>query len=362
MEQVRLGWRDRFDGLVARVAGSLPVPVQQLLGGRRVAVDGARPHPEVQLMLRLMALAPRPSFETLPVDEARLWVARQARMFGGRPIPVPEVRDVAIPAPYGVLPARLYRTHRDGHAGGLLVYFHGGGWVVGDLDSADNVCRYLASNAGVSVLSVGYRLAPEHRFPAAVEDALTAFDFAVRQADTLGARPDAIAVGGDSAGGNLAAVVCQLRTAGERPAFQLLFYPATDLSRKHDSVGLFSRGYFLTEAQIDWYRDHYLADPADAQDPRASPLLAEDLTGLPPAYIATAGFDPLRDEGERYGQRLREAGVPVVVHRHEQLIHAFVNATGVGRTGRAAIREAATALQRELTGADLTAPGGKVDR
>jgi acetyl esterase len=350
--QVRLGWRDRLDGLVARVAGSLPVAVQRGLGGHGVVVDAARPHPEVQLMLRLMALAPRPSFETLPVEEARVWVARQARVFGGRPIPVPDVRDVAIPAPYGVLPARLYRTHTDGRPGGLLVYFHGGGWVVGDLDSADNVCRYLASNAGVSVLSVDYRLAPEHPFPAAVEDALTAFDFASAHAPSLGARPDAIAVGGDSAGGNLAAVVCQLRTAGERPAFQLLFYPATDLSRKHDSVRRFARGYFLTEAQLDWYREHYLADPVDALDPRASPLLAEDLTGLPRAYIATAGFDPLRDEGERYGQRLRGAGVPVVVRRHEQLIHAFVNATGVGRTGRAALGEAATALRDGLSATD----------
>jgi acetyl esterase len=350
VERVRPGWRDRLDGQVARVAGSLPVAVQRLLGGRGAVVDGARPHPEVQLMLRLMALAPRPSFETLPVDDARSQVARQARVFGGRPIPVPDVRDVAIPAPYGILRARLYRIHPDGHAGGLLVYFHGGGWVLGDLDSADNVCRYLATNAGVSVLSVDYRLAPEHRFPAAVEDAVTAFDFAVGHAATLGARPGAVAVGGDSAGGSLAAVVCQLRTAGDRPAFQLLIYPATDLSRKHGSVGLFSCGYFLTEAQIDWYREHYLADPADALDPRASPLLAEDLTGLPPAYIATAGFDPLRDEAERYGQRLREAGVPVVVRRHDQLIHAFANATGVGRTGRAALGEAAAALRDAMAG------------
>jgi len=352
---VRLGWRDRLDGQVARVAGSLPVAVQRLLGGRPAMVDGVRPHPEVQLMLRLMALAPRPSFETLSLEAARSHVSRQARMFGGRPVPVREVREVAIPAPYGVLPARLYRARPDGsfdagHAGGLLVYLHGGGWVVGDLDSADNICRYLAANSGASVLSVDYRLAPEHRFPAAVEDALTAFDYAVGNAATLGARPDAVAVGGDSAGGNLAAVVCQLRTAAERPAFQLLFYPATDMSRKHRSVGLFARGYYLTEAQIDWYRDQYLAAPSDALDPRASPLLAENLTGLPPTYIATAGFDPLRDEGERYGQRLREAGVPVVVRRHDQLIHAFANATGVGRTGRAALQEAAVALREAIGG------------
>jgi acetyl esterase len=347
---VRLGWRDRLDGQVARVAGSLPVAVQRLMGGRPALVDGARPHPEVQLMLRLMALAPRPSFETLSLDAARSLVARQARVFGGPPIPVPEVREVTIPAPYGALPARLYRAYPDGHAGGLLVYFHGGGWVVGDLDSADNICRYLAGNSGVSVLSVDYRLAPEHHFPAAVEDAVTAFDYAVANAAALGGRPDAVAVGGDSAGGNLAAVVCQLRTGADRPAFQLLFYPATDLSRKHPSVRLFARGYYLTEAQIDWYRDRYLAAPSDALDPRASPLLAENLSGLPPAYLATAGFDPLRDEGERYGQRLREAGVPVVVRRHDQLIHAFANATGVGRTGRAALHEAAVALRGAMNG------------
>jgi len=346
----RQAWQERVSGPVARAAGALPVAVQRLLGGRPAMVDGVRPHPEVQLMLRLMALAPRPSFETLSLEAARSHVSRQARVFGGRPVPVREVREVASPAPYGVLPARLYRARPDGDAGGLLVYLHGGGWVVGDLDSADNVCRYLAANSGASVLSVDYRLAPEHRFPAAVEDALTAFDYAVRNAATLGARPDAVGVGGDSAGGNLAAVVCQLRTAAERPAFQLLFYPATDMSRKHRSVGLFARGYYLTEAQIDWYRDQYLVAPSDALDPRASPLLAENLAGLPPAYIATAGFDPLRDEGERYGQRLREAGVPVEVRRHEQLVHAFVNATGVGRTGRAALREAAAALRAALSG------------
>jgi acetyl esterase len=145
-------------------------------------------------------------------------------------------------------------------------------------------------------------------------------------------------------------VVSQLRTAADaRPAFQLLFYPATDLSRKYRSHELFATGYFLTEAQTDWYREQYLADPADALDPRASPLLARDLSGLPPAYIATAGFDPLRDEGERYGRRLREAGVPVVLRRHEQLVHAFVNALGIGRTARAALTEAAAALRTALS-------------
>jgi acetyl esterase len=342
--------RQRLAGPVGRAAGALPVVLQRLLGGRRPVVDGTRPHPEVHLMLRLMALAPEPSYETLPVEEARSLAARQARLFGGRPVDLPTVRAVPIPAGYGTLPARLYHPYADGRPCGLLVYFHGGGWVLGGLDTADTACRFLARHAGVAVLSVDYRLAPEHRFPAAVEDALTAFDFAAHHAASLGAREGRVAVGGDSAGGNLAAVVSQLRTAADaRPAFQLLFYPATDLSRKYRSHELFATGYFLTEAQTDWYREQYLADPADALDPRASPLLARDLSGLPPAYIATAGFDPLRDEGERYGRRLREAGVPVVLRRHEQLVHAFVNALGIGRTARAALTEAAAALRTALS-------------
>jgi acetyl esterase len=227
------------------------------------------------------------------------------------------------------------------------VYLHGGGWVVCDLDTHDNVCRFLAREAGVLVLSVDYRLAPEHRFPAAVDDALAAFRFGAEHARDLGADPQALAIGGDSAGGNLAAVVSQLAVSdGERaPAFTLNIYPVTDLSEKRPSYRLFREGFLLTEAQMDWYRDHYLPDEAVALDPRASPLLAEDLSGLPPTYIATAGFDPLRDEGEAYGQRLREAGVPVALRRHPGLVHGFCNGVGSTRFGRAAMHEAAGALR-----------------
>jgi acetyl esterase len=197
---------------------------------------------------------------------------------------------------------------------------------------------------------VDYRLAPEYPFPAAVEDALAAFRFANAETERLGVDPARIAVGGDSAGGNLAAVVAQLAADGDgpAPAFQLLIYPVTDVSEKRDSYRLFRDGYGLTEAEMDWYRDHYLPDEAAALDPRASPLLAPDLAGLPPAYMATAGFDPLRDEGEEYAARLRAAGVPVVLTRHPGLIHAFVNAVNVSPLAREAVLEAVGALRMGL--------------
>jgi acetyl esterase len=223
---------------------------------------------------------------------------------------------------------------------------------VGDLDTHDAVCRWLASAAGAGVLAVDYRRAPEDRFPAAVDDALAAFRAAVAQADALGADSARVAVAGDSAGGNLAAVVAQLATrdGGPRPAGQLLIYPVTDLSRKHPSYRLFADGFFLTEREMDWYRAHYLPDDAAARDPRASPLLAEDLRGLPPAMVLTAGFDVLRDEGEAYARRLADAGVPVRLSRRPGLIHGFAHAAAVSRPAQAAMREAASWLAEALAG------------
>lgn len=289
---------------------------------------------------------PGTSFEDLPLDQARAQIDHEAAVFGGAPLPMHEVRDVMIPTPDGDLPARLYRADaRD--ADRLVVYFHGGGWVVGSIESADSACRFLARHSGASVLSVQYRLAPEHPFPAAPDDALAAFRFAVSRAADWGHDPGLIAVAGDSAGGNLAAVLCQdLRTAEEtHPAFQLLFFPVTDLSTKHPSYAAFADGFFLTEKQMDWYRGHYLSGGQPATDPRVSPLLAEDLTGLPPAYVAVSGFDVLRDDGEAYARRMAAAGVRVALRRHDGLIHAFVNSTGVGSSSREAFLEACGALR-----------------
>jgi acetyl esterase len=233
-------------------------------------------------------------------------------------------------------------------ADGTVVYFHGGGWV-GSLDSADSVCRFIAATSGLEVISVDYRLAPEHPFPAGVEDAIDGYRW-VRE-HRPGRR---IAVAGDSAGGNLSAVV-SLATVGDAagaPDFQLLFFPVTDLSGKHRSYRLFSDGYFLTEKQMDWYRGHYLPTPAHALDPFASPLRAEAsaLTKLPPAHVAVSGFDVLRDEGIAYAERLKDAGVPTTLQVVDGHIHAFVNATGVGRLSSRALAESVGVLVRGLGG------------
>ena len=346
-----LGVRERVEARLARLLLGLPVPLQRLLaGGRALRRDGQTLEAETQLLLRLLALSGRRGFETLTPAEARRELARTARLFAGPPRPMARVELLALPGPGGPVPARLYLPLGLAAPRPLLVYFHGGGWVLCDLDTHDEPCRFLAAEAGVAVLSVDYRLAPEHRFPAAVEDALAAFRFASDQAASLGVDAGRIAVGGDSAGGNLAAVVSQLAVSegGPRPAFQLLFYPVTDLSTKHASYRLFAEGFFLTEQQMDWYRGHYLPDEAAARDPRASPLVARDLAGLAPAYLATAGFDPLRDEGEAYGARLREAGVPTTLRRHAGLVHGFCNALSLGRRAREAMGEAARALRDAL--------------
>jgi acetyl esterase len=286
--------------------------------------------------------------ETQTPAEARSTMSRMMQTLVGAPLPVTRVETLSLPGPAGPLAARLYVPPGDTTPCPLLVYYHGGGWVIGDLDTHDAVCRFLAREAAVRVLSVEYRLAPEHVFPAAADDAEAAFRYAHAEAAALGADPRRIGVGGDSAGGNLAAVVAQRLRGGPAPAFQLLFYPVTDLSKKHPSYRLFSNGFFLTEPQMDWFRNHYLAHERDAQDPSASPLLAKDVSGLAPAHVVTAGFDVLRDEGEAYAARLREAGVAVTLTRHPGQIHGFCNLASLLRSADLPMREAAAALRRGL--------------
>jgi acetyl esterase len=334
---------------VVNTLGRAPDRVQSMIGGRHRNQAGAELEPEVAAALKLLNSLPDSDFSDLPVEQARQQIDEEAALFGGPQLAMAEVRDIRIPSFTGEIGARLYRAQRR-DADRLLVYFHGGGFVLGSLDSVDSVCRFLAFHAGVSVLSVDYRLAPEHPFPAAIDDARTAFMFAASRAEEWGHDARKIAVGGDSAGGNIAAVLCQqLRQAAVRPAFQLLFFPVTDLTAKSASYREFAEGYFLTEKQMDWYTRHYLGD-TDPSDPRISPLLAKDLADLPPAYVAVAGFDPLRDEGEAYARRMAEAGVTVGLRRHDGLIHAFVNSTGVGRTGREALLEACGALRMGVGG------------
>jgi acetyl esterase len=327
----------RVEAAVVRALLALPEGVQRRLGGAPIERDGQRLAPDVQLLLKLRELSPHEPYEALSVSDAREALERDAAGVRGSLVRVAEVRPLEVAG----LRSRLYVPESEG--GGLLVFFHGGGGVLGSLDSHEQPCRFLAAEAGVRVLSVDYRLAPEAKFPAAVDDALAAFDWAREHAAELGADPDRVGVGGDSAGGNLAAVVAQ--HADPAPALALLIYPVCDYSKKHRSYELFGEGFFLTERNMDWYRSNYLPDEGAAQDPRASPLVADDLSGMPHTHVAVAGFDPLRDEGLAYGRRLEEAGVDVDIALHAGAFHGFANATGVSRTSAAAMRQAAEVLK-----------------
>ena len=335
------------DAIVVGIVTALPAFVQRLLaGGRAVRLDGLELEPDIQLLLALQRLRGDRALDAMTPAEARVEIARGAASFAGALVPVARVESLTLPGAAGPIAARLYVP--DGEVRGLLVYYHGGGWVVGDLDTHEAPCRFLARAAGLAVLSVDYRRAPEHRFPAAVDDALVAFRWASAETARLGVPPTRVAVGGDSAGGNLAAVVSLLATreGGPRPRAQLLIYPVTDLSQKHPSYQLFAEGFFLSARDMDWYRSQYLPDDAAALDPRVSPLRAPDLRGLPPAIVLTAGFDVLRDEGEAYARRLAEAGVAVTHRRVPGQIHGFGNATGISASARAAMGEAAQEVAR----------------
>ncbi len=341
---------DRISRIVLKCLGSLPLSVQRKLGGKPIIIDGQELHPSTQMGLRLLSLLGEETFETKPVPIARDMVARQLWIIGD-PVPVGEIRNFEIDGPHGTIPVRLYRPERPKPDSPLLVYYHGGGWVVGDLEECDSVCRFLAKHGEIMVLSVDYRLAPEHRFPTGLEDCLAAFDYAVTHARQLGCDPLLVGLAGESAGGNITAVVSQLAVARVRqgvdapiPAFQIPLQPVTDLSKKHPSYKLFGEGFGLTEAQMDWYKDHYLNTPEEAFDPRVSPLLAENVSGLPPALIVLGGFDPLRDEGLLYAQRLREAGVPVSVRLFPESTHAELNALGVGSASREKLYEIVGAM------------------
>jgi len=231
-----------------------------------------------------------------------------------------------------------------------LIYYHGGGWVAGSLDGVDRTLRALTNASGCVIISVDYRLAPEHKVPAAVEDADAILRFVAEHSAEFGVDPNKIAVGGDSAGGNLAAVACLIARdrGGPKVAFQLLIYPATDYHDDRPAMHEFAQGYFLTRPLLDYFWGHYLNGPEDGRHPHVSPINAESLAGLPPAMVITAECDPIRDQGEAYAERLREAGVPASVKRYEGAIHAFFNLGGVVDSGKQAVEDAATALRAAL--------------
>jgi len=234
------------------------------------------------------------------------------------------VLDRSVPGPAGPIPLRVYRSHRTVGPAPAIVYYHGGGWVVGDLDTHDASCRMLARHSGCVVVSVDYRLAPEHPFPAPLDDAVAAFGYVHAHPQEFGTVPGAVAVMGDSAGGNLAAAVCVVtRETGPSPIAQSLVYPATDLRMGMPSIETFAQGFLLGKADVQWFRQQYLSDPSLVTDPRVSPLLSDSPDTLPPARIWTAGFDPLRDEGMAYGKHLAEAGVDCQAVCVDDQIHGF---------------------------------------
>jgi acetyl esterase len=318
-------------------------------GARRLKGVRVPLHPQVQQVLEGMAQMEAPPVNEMSPDEARtayralalLQQAEEVARVDDRHVPVPDGADV---------PVRVYTPHDAvGGEAGVLIWLHGGGWVIGDLDSADATCRALANRSGAVVVSVDYRLAPEHPAPAALDDCLEVLMWTVENGELLGVDVTKLAVGGDSAGGNLAALVCQRVRDDFGPAieFQLLVYPVTDLTLSHPSIEENAEGYFLTKATMEWFCAHYLGD-ADPKSPDVSPLHAASLAGLPPAMVITAEYDPLRDEGEAYAAALRDAGVPVELIRYDGQIHGFFGMASMLDDGRHAVDRAAAALRAAL--------------
>ncbi|MBX5450693.1 alpha/beta hydrolase [Thermogemmatispora sp.] len=302
--------------------------------------------PNLRIYLDGLAAMNVPPISALSPQMAREAIAAQLATAQIKE-PVARVEDRRIPGPAGEIPIRVYTPAGSGPFP-LLVFFHGGGWVICNLETHDGLCRSLANGSGCVVVSVDYRLAPEHKFPAAVEDCYAATCWVAEHAAELNGDAQRLAVGGDSAGGNLTAVVTHLaRERGGPPlVFQLLIYPATDFTAETPSRRENGQGYSLTLADMLWFANHYLNSPDEARNPLVSPMLREDLRGLPPALVITAEYDPLRDEGELYGERLREAGVPVTIHRYEGMIHGFLTPPIPLTQTQEAIAECCQALRR----------------
>jgi len=304
-------------------------------------------YPEVRALLESLEAAGAPPVESLPVEQARSAAREGLTPWEGPKQPVARTQDLRIPGPEGEIPVRVFTPEGPGPFPGL-VYFHGGGWVLCDLETHDRVCRAIARQAGAVVVAVDYRLAPEHKFPAAVVDGYAATGWVAANAERLGIDARRVAVGGDSAGGSLSAVIAlKCRDAGGPAlALQVLVYPVTNLaSFDTPSYTEFAEGHFLTRAEMEWFRGHYLAKPEEGLSPDASPLLAQDLRGLPPALVITAECDPLRDEGEAYARRLAEAGVQVTCTRYSGMIHPFFSLPGGLEGGRRAIEQVAAAVR-----------------
>ncbi|MCE9521921.1 MAG: alpha/beta hydrolase [Alphaproteobacteria bacterium] len=306
----------------------------------------------VKGLLEQMAANPMPKLWEVPPGQGRELYRMMSQTLEPQGIAIGKIENVSFAGPSGdQIKLRLYSPVAGGGAAlPALVYFHGGGWVIGDLDTHDALCRTLTNDTGARVISVDYRLAPEHKFPAAVDDCYAAVKWVEQNASNLGIDANRIAVGGDSAGGNLAAVMCLMaKKSGPRLVYQLLIYPVTQFKAETKSMNAFAQGYVLEKQAMTWFFDQY-APGSDPNDWRVSPLAAPDVAGLPRAYVVTAGFDPLRDEGKAYADKLNRAGVAAVHVDYPGMVHGFFNMQGVLPVARTAIADAAKALRKAFEG------------
>lgn len=339
--------RTTVETIALRSLLGLPEPVQRVLGGRPVVLDGQTLAPDLQLMLRLQQIARRGELGAEEIAAGRAAMRANATLVGGDQ-PIGAVRELTVAG----RPARHYLPHGARSASRpepVLVFFHGGGFLYGDLDSHDAPCRLLAEESGVPVLAVEYGVGPESPFPGGFDDAVAAVRWVLDHADDLGIDPTRVGVAGDSAGGNIAAWTAIAAAREGLPlAFQLLIYPCTDPDRDTESLRLFGEGLYLTAESIAMFNEIYLPTDEARADERVNLLDVVLPDGLAPAHVVTAGFDPLRDEGEAYARRLVEAGVEVDVRRYVDQIHGFLNIVGAGRSSRAAVLEIAARLRAAL--------------
>lgn len=336
----------RVEAALLRSLLNLPPVLRRRLTGPPIARRGQVLDPQVHVALTLNRLMGNKSPDELGPDKGRVQTEISAAQVVDGPAVVASIEERRLAG----RPVRIYRPLHERRPGPALLYVHGGGFVVGSLDSHDGACRELAARARCTVVSLDYRLAPEHRFPAAPDDVLAAFRALAAEAESLGLDRERLAIGGDSAGGNLSAVLAlETRDDEVRPCFQLLIYPAVDMTMSSPSIDELGQGFFLEKPTIAWYLEQYLGD-ADRKHPRASPLFVDDLSGLPPALVVTAGFDPLCDEGAAYAERLRDAGVEVAHHHHGSMFHGFWNCTTVMREAERAFDEAVGVTRAALGG------------